>query len=146
MVEVAPAVADSAPAVAEGQVDGQVDGQQDTFPDDLREPPPAGGDGTALQAGQRAREMAEYSERLLAPWRTRVEELSRECGRLAAEADHLRERLAEERAERGRWEAVLAAAEAAEAEVAAPRRPWWQFWRRAASVPDASAGAASEGP
>jgi hypothetical protein len=89
--------------------------------------------------------MAEYSERLLAPWRARVEELGRECGRLAAEAGHLRERLAEERAERERWEAVLAAAEAADAaEAAAPRRPWWQFWRRAAPTGAAGTGPAAE--
>lgn len=132
--------------VAPGVVDDQVDGEADTFVDEPREPrSTAPGDGTALQAAQRAREMAEYSERLLAPWRTRVEELGRECGRLTAEADHLRERLAEERAERERWEAMLAEAEAATVEVAAPRRPWWRLWGWPSSA-TAPAGVATEGP
>jgi hypothetical protein len=140
---VAPTMAEVAPGVAEEAAE-QVDGGEDAVADEPREPwPTTVGDGTTIQAAQRAREMADYSERLLAPWRARVEELGRECGRLGAEADHLRERLAEERAERERWEAVLAEAEAA-VEVPAPSRRWWQFWRWAASVTEAPAGAATE--
>jgi hypothetical protein len=63
-------------------------------------------DETAL-AVSRAREMAEYTERLLLPWRDRVEQLSQRVGHLEAE---------------------LAAARREEAERQAVPRPWWRFW------------------
>jgi hypothetical protein len=47
------------------------------------------GPGAELVTSQRAREMAECSAALLEPWRRRVEELSRENGRLEERATHL---------------------------------------------------------
>jgi hypothetical protein len=91
--------------------------------------------------------MAAYTERLLEPWRRRVEELAREngqlradlrhaeqaitqhgvaaeeVGRLTAELEQARQRVAEYEAVTDEWER----AQAAEA-VAAAGRPWWRFW------------------
>jgi BMFP domain-containing protein YqiC len=66
-------------------------------------------DAAAL-AVSRAREMAEYTERLLLPWRDRVEQLSQRLGHLEAELAAARR----EEAER-------------QARLAVPR-PWWRFW------------------
>jgi transposase-like protein len=101
---------------------------------------PAGG---TLVPIQRAREMAEYTERLLESWRRRVEDLSRENGDLQAQLRQARQQLVERdgaaeeigrlRAELRHTEAQLAAAQAAQQEAAggataAPARPWWKFW------------------
>ena len=59
--------------------------------------------GAELVATARAREMAEYTERLLAPWRQRVEELAAQVGRLEAELEQARARGQE-------------------------RRRWWRWW------------------
>jgi hypothetical protein len=78
---------------------------------------------TDLQPVQRAREMAEYTERLLEPWRRRVEEQAELVGRLKTELEQAREQIAA-------FEAVTVELEreqqAAAAEVM--RRPWWRFW------------------
>ena len=78
----------------------------------------------------RADEMAVYARALLEPLHAQLKELAEPVGRLSAEAEHLQEPLAAERAERERRETVPAEAEAAEraAEVAQRRRPWWRLW------------------
>jgi chromosome segregation ATPase len=107
--------------------------------------------------------MAAYTERLLEPWRRRVEELAGENGQLRADLRHAKEELAQRDAtaeEVGRLKAELAQAQrlvaefeavtdelereqdAAATEVA--RRPWWQFWRREAEVADRLPGAVAE--
>src|SRR5262245_52464939 len=105
--------------------------------------PPGSGDAPALPAVRRAEEMEAYTERLLAPWRERVADLSHANGRpeeRAAQADHLAQAaqaaqgaaeqqaaLAREQAARleGELRAVRAELEAA---CAAAARPWWRFW------------------
>jgi hypothetical protein len=104
----------------------------------------------ALVAAQRAEEMARYTAALLEPWRQRVEELSRENGRLEDRAEHLeaerdaaradleharaeleRARTEAEAARRETEETVRLAEEAAGLRAAAEagaRRPWWRFW------------------
>ena len=89
--------------------------------------------------------MAEYTERLLEPWRRRVEEQAEEIGYLKTELRQARVQAeeaihtAEERAaaqghtaeEIGRLKAELEHAQrrAAAVEAAAEaRRPWWRFW------------------
>ena len=82
----------------------------------------------------RAEEMAVYTRALLEPLHAQLKAQAEQVGRLSAEVEHLQEQLAAERAERERWEAVLAEAEAADraaqadAESAQSRRPWWRFW------------------
>jgi hypothetical protein len=71
-----------------------------------------------LQPIQRAREMAEFTERLLEPWRRRVEEQAEQVGHLKAELEHARRQIAAFEVERER------AAAAAEGSA----RPWWRFW------------------
>lgn len=85
--------------------------------------PSSQGAATDLQPIQRAREMAEYTERLLEPWRRRVEEQAEQVGRLKAELEQARQQIA----------AFEAAADALEREqraaaAAAAHRPWWRFW------------------
>jgi hypothetical protein len=67
--------------------------------------------------------MAEYTERLLAPWRQRVEEQAEHLGRLKAELEQARLQIAafEAVTDELEQEPAAAAAEAA-------RRPWWRFW------------------
>ena len=84
---------------------------------------PAAGAGTDLQPIQRAREMAEYTELLLAPWRRRVEEQAEQVGRLTAELEHARQQIA---AFEAATDELERAQEAATAEAA--HRPWWRFW------------------
>jgi hypothetical protein len=81
-------------------------------------------------ARMRAEEMAAYTRALLEPLHAQLKEQAEQVGRLSAEVGHLQEQLAAERAERERWEAVLAEAEEAEraTESAQSRRPWWRFW------------------
>ena len=112
---------------------------------DARRPTPDGtpaGPGTELVSTQRAREMAAYSAALLEPWRRRVEELSRETGRLEERAEHLEERAVHLQTELERRDAELAQVRAQLAEALAPtepsepqngaaphgeeRRRWWQ--------------------
>jgi hypothetical protein len=90
--------------------------------------------------------MAAYTRALLEPLHARLEVQAERIGRLEADLQHTRAALAAERAERERWEAVLAEAEAAEVELAAPRRPWWQFWRGAVMDTDAPVRTAAENP
>jgi hypothetical protein len=98
---------------------------------------------STLLAVRRAEEMASYTERLLAPWRDRVEELSHTNGSLeerASQAERLAQAaqaaqvaaeqqaaLAREQAARleGELQAVRGELETART---APTRPWWQFW------------------
>jgi excisionase family DNA binding protein len=84
---------------------------------------PEAGVATDLQPIQRAREMAEYTERLLAPWRQRVQEQAEQVGRLTAELEHARQQIA---AFEAATDDLEKAQEAAAAE--ALRRPWWRFW------------------
>jgi excisionase family DNA binding protein len=84
---------------------------------------PEAGVATDLQPIQRAREMAEYTERLLAPWRQRVEEQAEQVGRLTVELEHARKQIA---AFEAATDELEKAQEAATAE--ALRRPWWRFW------------------
>lgn len=85
--------------------------------------PSSGVDATDLQPIQRAREMAEYTERLLAPWRQRAEEQAEQVGRLTAELEQAKRQIA----------AFEAATDELEHEreatiVEATHRPWWRFW------------------
>jgi hypothetical protein len=102
-------------------------------------------EGAALAAA-RAAEMAAYTRALLEPLHTRLEAQAERIGRLEADLEHTRAELAAERAERERWEAVLAEAEAAQAAEAAPRRPWWRFWRREAPEAPGTSGAVAASP
>src|SRR5262249_32317714 len=91
------------------------------------EAPPAA--SAMALARVRAEEMAAYTRALLEPLHAQLKEQAEQVGRLSAEGGHLQEQLAAERAERERWEAVLAAAGGAAraAEPAQRRRPWWRF-------------------
>jgi hypothetical protein len=138
-----------------GQSTGQPSGDQEHWASGRVEVDAAGQpSGQHEEAGQaslqtlaRAHEMAAYTERLLEPWRRRVEELAGENGQLRAELRHAEETIAERTvsaADVGRLTAELDAArqqlaafeaaadalererEAAAAEAA--RRPWWRFW------------------
>ena len=101
----------------------------------------------SLQSLARAHEMAAYTERLLEPWRRRVEELAGENGQLRADLRHAEEALAgrdvtlekvgQLKAELEHAQRRVAEFEAAtdeleqERETAAAeatRRPWWRFW------------------
>lgn len=68
--------------------------------------------GESLQTLERAREMAAYTEQLLAPYVRRLEEQAEEIGRLKAE------------------NATLALLRDTAAPPVEPdrRRPWWRFW------------------
>jgi hypothetical protein len=89
--------------------------------------------------------MASYTRSLLEPLHARLEAQAERIGRLENALEQARAEAARERAERERWEAVLAEAEAAEASATvAPRRPWWQFWRREADMADRPSGALAE--
>jgi hypothetical protein len=108
-------------------------------------PPRSDDAGWTLQA-TRARELAEYTERLLAPWRLRLEEHVEEIGRLKAELRHAQsqtsgqETMAEEmgrlKAELEQARQQVTAFEATTDELereraaaaAEPRHPWWRFW------------------
>jgi excisionase family DNA binding protein len=85
--------------------------------------PSSGAVPTDLQPVQRAREMAEYTERLLEPWRRRVEEQAELVGRLKTELEQAREQIAA-------FEAVTVELEREQqaAAAGAVRRPWWRFW------------------
>jgi hypothetical protein len=80
-----------------------------------------GRDPAMLQAAARAEEMARYTATLLEPWRRRVEELSQDVGRLTAERDEARRKVAE-------YEAVTEELEREHQADAPPHRPWWRFW------------------
>lgn len=99
---------------------------------------------TALAAA-RAAEMAAYTRALLEPLHARLELQAERIGRLEADLEHTRAELDAAAAERERWEAVLAEAEAAGG-VPAPRRPWWQFWRWATPATEAPTVAVTESP
>jgi hypothetical protein len=135
----------------EADTAGQASGQQDESGQ------------ASLQSLARAQEMAAYTERLLEPWRRRVEELAGENGQLRADLRHAKEELAQREAtaeEVGRLKAQLEQAQRRVAEfeavtdelereqdaaaAEAARRPWWQFWRRETVVPDCLGGAAAE--
>jgi hypothetical protein len=138
-----------------GHVAGRPSGDQENWPSGRVESDTAGrSSGQPEESGQaslqslaRAQEMAAYTERLLEPWRRRVEELAGENGQLRADLRHAEAALAQRDAtaeEVGRLTAELAQArqqiaafeaatdelereqEAAAAEAA--RRPWWRFW------------------
>jgi hypothetical protein len=67
--------------------------------------------------------MAEYTERLLEPWRRRVEEQSELVGRLKTELEQARQQIAA-------FEAVTDDLEREQQAAAteAARRPWWKLW------------------
>jgi hypothetical protein len=92
-----------------------------------------GGASVELVASQRAREMAEYTEALLQPWRRRVEEQAEELGRVKNEMEHLQAERDAARAELEQVQAQLTEAtapKAPEPESAPPPEPeprrWWQ--------------------
>jgi hypothetical protein len=113
--------ADSAPGGADSAPGGA-----DSAPNGAETP----AESALALARMRAEEMAAYTRALLEPLHAQLKEQAEQVGRLSAEVGHLQEQLAAERAERERWEAVLAEAEEAEraAESAQSRRPWWRFW------------------
>jgi hypothetical protein len=81
----------------------------------------------ALVAAQRAEEMARYTAGLLEPWRRRVEELSRENGRLEERAEHLQTELEVTRAQLAEATAPKEPPEAERAPSPAQgERRWWQ--------------------
>jgi excisionase family DNA binding protein len=86
---------------------------------------------TAMQTLARAREMAAYTEQLLAPYVGRIEAQAEEIGRLRAELGHARERAEREAAEREALACELHAARSASASPTTPEgnRPWWRFWQ-----------------
>lgn len=107
--------------------------------------------GTALQTLARAREMAAYTEQILAPYMAKIEQQAEEIGRLKAQLEHAQERTQRAEAhaadvEPARpsdaatnprewdWERDRVggsddqATAAAEESAARQRRPWWKFW------------------
>lgn len=91
-------------------------------------PTPRPAPAEALVAAQRAEEMARYSAALLEPWRQRVEELSRENGRLEERAEHLQTELEQIRTQLAEATASKEPPEtenAPQAEWPGGRR-WWQ--------------------
>ena len=104
--------------------------------------------GTTLQTFARAREMALYTEQLLAPYVRRLEEQAEEIGRLRAELRQAQARVAEAETVAAAVAELVAEelpavtspeihqasqagprdAEVAQEPAARERRPWWRIW------------------
>ncbi|HVG95342.1 MAG TPA: hypothetical protein VNK05_00410 [Chloroflexota bacterium] len=124
----APGATRYAPDGASRQAVDDADDADDNDDDEVIEAPAA---AAALIAAQRAEEMARYTATLLEPWRRRVEEQAEEIGVLKTKLDYA----VGERAERdatgeevGRLKAELEQTRQRVAEFEAARRPWWRFW------------------